>query len=119
MADIAVTHCIPASALILEEKSITLPDNVKKTLDLFEAMRWQPQSITYVITNYAMRRAHMEWYKFTPWDIDIKAVAASQQSPYFAPDTWYNDAHTTSLVLNEYAKLIIESKMDLLRKEII
>ena len=59
----------------------------------------------------------MEWYKFTPWSMQVKTVSAHPQSQAFTEDGWHTDKVAATLVLNEYAKLILETKMDLLRRD--
>lgn len=117
MAAFAVENGVLSESLLLEEKSITLPDNVKRTLDLLESKQWKPLSVTLVATDFVLQRARMEWYKFTPWDITIKTIAAAAQSTRFTKEGWCTDKETIALVLNEYAKLVIESKIDLMRME--
>lgn len=117
MAQFATDAGVPDSALITEDKSITLPDNVKRSLDLLETMSWRPKSITLVATNFVLRRAMMDWYKFTPWDVEIKTVSPPVQSARFSASGWHKDDLTIQLVLNEYAKMVIESKMDMLRRD--
>lgn len=117
MAQFATDAGVPESAIIIEDKSITLPDNVKRSLDLLETMNWHPKSITLVATNFVLRRAMMDWYKFTPWDIEIKTVSPPVQSERFSASGWHKDDMTVQLVLNEYAKTVIEAKMDLLRRD--
>jgi hypothetical protein len=117
MLKVAIDSGVPPEHVIFEEASITLPDNVKKTLDLLEQENWQPASITIVATNFVLQRALMDWYKFTPWNIAIKTVAAHPQSLRFTEDGWYKDKEATALVLNEYVKLVYESKIDLMRRD--
>jgi len=117
MAEFIVQQGVPETVLTLEEQSITLPDNVKCTLDLLERQNWRPQSITLIATNFVLTRATMEWYKFCPWDIKIKAVAAHPRSDKFTPSGWWKNADTIALVLNEYVKLVIESRIDLMRRD--
>jgi len=117
MAMFAIERGIPSDALIVEESSITLPDNVKRTIDLLESMDWRPSLLTIVATNFVLTRAVMEWYKFCPWDIEIKPVAARSQSSRFTNDGWTSDDECIALVLNEYAKLVLESKIDLMRRD--
>jgi uncharacterized SAM-binding protein YcdF (DUF218 family) len=117
MADFAIEKGIPKDHLILEQASVTLPDNVKRTIDLFEVMNWRPAALTIVATNFVLTRATMEWYKFCPWDITIVPVAAYPQSSKFTAEGWYNDSSTIALVLNDYAKIVLESKIDLMRRD--
>jgi hypothetical protein len=117
MARVAIDAGVPPEAITIEDRSITLPDNVKRSLDLLETMNLQPKSVTLVATNFVLQRAKMEWYKFTPWDIEIKTVSPPVQSARFSADGWHRDDLTVRLVLNEYAKMVIEVKMDLLRTD--
>lgn len=116
MATFALEHGVPKESLILEEESITLPDNVKRTIDLLESMDWHPSSMTIIATNFVLARATMEWYKFCPWEIMIKPVSARPQSATFTEDGWYKDMDSVAIVLNEYAKIILETKIDLMRQ---
>ena len=116
MAKFAHDVGVPTSDLILEENAITIPDNVKRGIDLLIALDWKPASITLVATDFILSRAKMDWYKFTPWDIQIKVTAPHAQSPNFTKEGWYKDSKTVALVLNEYAKLVLETKVDLIQK---
>lgn len=117
MAQFATSIGVEESDIILEKESITVPDNVKRTIDLLERMEWHPKSITLVATDFILQRAVMEWYKFTPWKIEIKTVASHAQKAHFSPELWHTDEETIALILNEYAKIVIESKMDLIRQD--
>ena len=116
MGEFAAENGIPRESLVLEEKSVTLPDNVKRTIDLLEEMNWRPVSLVIVATNFVLTRAQMEWYKFCPWNIEIIPVAAHPQSQRFTADGWSTDDATIALVLNEYVKIVVESKIDLMRR---
>jgi DUF218 domain len=117
MAKFARLAGVPTSDLILEESAITIPDNVKRSVDLLISLDWKPASITLIATDFVLSRAKMDWYKFTPWDIEIKVVAPQSQSINFTKDGWYKDEKTIALVLNEYSKLVLETKMDLIRED--
>jgi len=117
MSKVAIEKGVPANDLLLEEASITIPDNIKRTLDLLETMDWQPSSITVIATNFVLQRAVMDWYKFTPWSITVRAVAAHPQAERFTSEGWHKDEEAIALVLNEYAKLVLESKIDLMRRD--
>jgi hypothetical protein len=118
MAEFAQHAGIPTSDIILEERAITIPDNVKRSIDLLIALNWKPARITLIATDFVLSRAKMDWYKFAPWAIEIKVIAAQSQSLNFTKEGWYKDKKTVALVLNEYAKLVLETKMDLIRKDL-
>jgi len=117
MAQFAIDAGVPRDAILIERNSITLPDNVKRTLDMFDEQRFQPDRICIVATTYIMRRAYMEWYKFTPWDIEIVPVAATAKSAELQRENWHTSERGIRMLLNEYAKIILEHKMDLIRRE--
>ena len=115
MCEYAVSKGIPVDAIAIENKSVTIPDNVKRTLDLFEGSHNWPKSLIVVASPFVLRRCEMEWFKFSPKPIQIIPVASTIMSPELNREGWAKSAHGIRAVLNEYAKLVIESKMDLLR----
>ena len=119
MQNYALRHGVPSEAVFVEPDSITLPDNVKRTIDDFEAREYHPKRIIIVASTYILRRAYMEWYKFTPWDIQIIPVSAANDdlSENLRRTTWHVSEKGVWMLLNEYAKIVIEQKMDLIRKE--
>ena len=111
MADYAITHGVPADDIIIEDQAISIPDNVKRSIDLWEAMQWYPQRITLVTSEFNVRRAEMNIYEFTPWPVEI-FIASPEPSSMLRADTWIETERGRRLILNEYAKLIIESAID-------
>jgi len=117
MADVAAGEGVPRSALILEHKAITIPDNVKRSLDLFEEIEFRPSKLLIVASAFALRRCAMDWYKLTPWEIEIVPVASGSMSYDLTREGWTTTSRGIRVVLNEYAKLVFETKMDLLRRD--
>lgn len=117
MANYAIERGVQGDDIMLETRSITLPDNVKRTIEMLETLNWEPRSLTIIATNLFQTRAVMEWYKFAPWDITIKPVAARPLSSKFTAEGWTDYSDVIALVLNEYAKMIFETKIDLLKNE--
>ena len=66
MAEYAQDHGVPARDIIIEDQSISIPDNVKRSIDCWEAMLWCPRRITLVTSEFNVRRAEMNMYKFAP-----------------------------------------------------
>lgn len=116
MAEYAQQAGVSGADIILEESAITIPDNVKRTIDLLVVLNWKPTSVTLIATDFVLSRAMMDWYKFTPWDIEIKTVAPQSQSINFTKHGWHKDTKTVNLVLNEYAKLVLEAKIAIMQK---
>lgn len=117
MAEVATNESVPRSALLLEPEAITIPDNVKRTLDLFEKVEFRPTKLLIVASPFVLRRCAMDWYRFTPWDIQAIPIASDSISPDLTREGWTTTLRGIRVVLNEYAKLILEAKMELLRRE--
>lgn len=117
MAEVAVGEGIPRSSLLLESRAITIPDNVKRSLDLFETINFRPRKLLIIASPFVLRRCVMDWYKFTPWNIEITPVASELASHDLTQKGWTKTSRGIRVILNEYAKLIFETKMDLLRYE--
>ena len=111
MAEYAQDHGVPARDIIIEDQSISIPDNVKRSIDCWEAMLWCPRRITLVTSEFNVRRAEMNMYKFAPWPVEI-FTASPEPSPVLRADTWVATDRGRRLILNEYAKIIIESTID-------
>jgi hypothetical protein len=117
MKDVAMRAGVPEPCIIVEPDSVTLPDNVKRSLDLFDEMQWRPMKLIIIATTFVLRRAYMEWYKFTPWDIEI--ISTSPKPPAdMHVETWSQSERGVRMLLNEYAKMVIEHKMDREREKI-
>ena len=106
-----IVHGVPADNIIIEDQAISIPDNVKRSIDLWEAMQWYPQRITLVTSEFNVRRAEMNIYEFTPWSVEI-FTASPEPSSMLKADTWTETERGRRLILNEYAKLVIESTID-------
>ncbi|MBP7760540.1 YdcF family protein [Candidatus Saccharibacteria bacterium] len=113
MKRVAMKAGVPERAIIVENQSVTLPDNVKRTLDLFYEMNWHPRDLIVIATTVIKARAYMEWYKFTPWDIEIHMLSPKPSDSDMTEDGWFRTERGVRIVLNEYAKIVGEHKMDL------
>ena len=87
MADYAINQSVLADDIIIEDQAISIPDNVKRSIDLWEAMHWYPQRITLVTSEFNVRRAEMNIYEFTPWPVEI-FTASPEPSSMLKADTW-------------------------------
>ncbi|MFZ1812633.1 MAG: YdcF family protein [Candidatus Saccharimonadales bacterium] len=117
MKQVAIAAGVPERAIMVESQSVTLPDNVKRTLDLFDEMDWHPRDLIVIATTVVTARAYMEWYKFTPWDIEIHMMSPKPTDPDLTENGWFRMERGVRIVLNEYAKIVIEHTMDMIRQD--
>jgi uncharacterized SAM-binding protein YcdF (DUF218 family) len=99
--------------IIIETKSITIPDNVKKSIDLFEKNNFYPSSILLITSPFNMRRAYTNWQKFCPINYSPKILrVGSRVSKMYNKDNWFKNEHGLNIVFNEYFKIRGEHLID-------
>ena len=110
-ADYAISEGIPAEAIIVEECSITTSDNVKRSFDMWQDMDWKPTRVTLVTSEFHLLRAYADMYKFSDYDIEIY-TASPMPTDDLNEINWIKSEFGRRVILNEYAKLIMGSKVD-------
>lgn len=110
-AEFAVLHGVPKEAIFVENRSIATPDNVKRVVDAWQLSGWQPQTVTIVTSEFNIRRAEMDMYKFPLREVRIFA-AAPPPSDELNSQNWIKTERGRRIIINEYAKLIMENKID-------
>lgn len=103
-AALAIEAGVPQEALIIEGDSITVPDNIRRTLNMMDAQGMPYHSFIIVNSPYTQRRGWCTWKKHTPEDVDIYRVNCGT-GPDFARDTWYKNPNGLNVVLGEFIKL--------------
>lgn len=112
MSEVAIQHGVNPSDIILEENAITLPDNVKRSLDVLDERGFIPHKVTIIAANFSLLRARMEWYKYPDEPIEIVAISPEPVNPDNTSARWFLNPESTNLVLNEYAKIFGEVCID-------
>jgi len=110
-ANFAIKNGVSCDDIFIENRSIATPDNVKRSVDAWEKMRWQPHQIAFVTSEFNLRRAEMDLYKFAPWRVELFGVAPPV-SDELSSRKWILSRRGRQIVLNEFAKLIMEQKID-------
>lgn len=103
-AEFALKAGVPQQALIIEKESITIPDNVRRTLNLMDAQGMPYTSFVIVNSPYAQRRGWCVWKKHTGEHVTIHRVN-SATGEKFAPHQWYKNEDGLRVVLGEFIKL--------------
>lgn len=95
---------ISAGAIITEQASITVPDNVRSSLNLLDTLNIHPTSIVLVNSPYSQRRGWAIFKKFLDQSVTLYRVN-SACGPEYQKENWYKQEHTVRVVLNEYIKM--------------
>lgn len=103
-AALALKAGVPEEALIVEKKSITIPDNVRRTLNMMDARKMPYGSLIIVNSPYVQRRGWCVWKKHTPDRVSIYRVN-SGTGERFSSGAWYKNGDGLKVVLGEFVKL--------------
>ncbi len=97
LASYAIENGVVKNNIIIENQGISLPDNVKRTLDLWEESNYNPKSIIIVTSPFVMRRAHIEWQKFPNFDLKITRQCCAV-SDTFSRENWYKNEVSLNII---------------------
>ncbi len=103
-ANAAIAAGIPKTAIIMEERSITLVDNIRRSLDLLESMHKRFDSLTIINSPFAQRRGWAMWRKYLDDKIKLYRVNCTPGADDNA-EQWYRNEDGLRVVLGEYVKL--------------
>jgi len=98
----AISQGVPRENIITEIKSVSIPDNVKSTLNLLEEKGIGYKKIILVNSPYAQRRG---WVHFNKFMCKTKFIRVNAESLKFGRDNWYKTESGIKLVLNEFVKM--------------
>lgn len=97
---------IPPQAIITEEKSISIPDNVRSSLNLMDKMDLRFESMILVNSPYVQRRGWCHFKKYLPDKIKIYRVNCLTK-PDYTKGNWYKNENGIRVILNEFVKMKI------------
>lgn len=103
-AEIAMANGVPQSAILIEDESITLVDNIKRSLSLLESSGTSVNSLIIVNSPYVQRRGWCMWRKYLPDSCRLYRVNCAT-GPDLRPETWYRNQDGLRVVLGEFIKL--------------
>lgn len=102
-SDIAREKGVPEEAILIEPASITIPDNVRCSLNLLDQKGIQTTSIVLVNSPYTQRRGWAHFKKYTSDSTKLIRVN-SRTADQYKRDTWYKSPIGIDVVLSEYFK---------------
>lgn len=101
---LAIEAGVPAEAIITENRSITIPDNVRSSLNLLEAQGRTFSSIVLVNSPYSQRRGWAHFKKYLPDSVQVIRVNANTIEKY-QRDKWFANEDGIRMMANEFVKL--------------
>ncbi len=104
--DLAVAAGVPDQDIILETNSITIPDNVRSGLNLFDQINFHPTKLILVNSPYVQRRGWCHFQKYLPENIEVIRHNCGTGEK-FSRDGWFTNPEGIKIVLNEFIKMRI------------
>jgi len=111
LAQYARDQGIPASALILENNSITVPDNVKRSLNLLEKESISHQSIILVNAPFSQRRGWAHFNKMSKKGTRLIRSNTDKVSEQFSRNGWYRSQAGVRVIIKEFFGLRVSRLM--------
>jgi len=98
----AIEHGVPGDALIVEKNSITVPDNVKRSLNILEETHVPHRSIILVNSPFSQRRGWVHFSKMSSVGTKLLRANVDKVSDTFSRDGWYKNETGVKVVIKEF-----------------
>ena len=109
----AIEKGIPKEDILIDPKSITIADNVRRSLNLFDKWKLYYSKMILVTSWFAMRRSWAFMMKYVPTECNLYRVS-SDVSPDgdFTKDGWWKNENGIKVIFNEYVKMKIGAELN-------
>ncbi len=97
---------VPEDAIIIEPNSLTIPDNVRSSLNLLDHEGVAYKSLALVTSPFCQRRTWACVKKYVPPETVITRIN-SQATDIYSRDHWSESEQGIRVILNEYVKMAI------------
>ncbi|OYV83504.1 MAG: hypothetical protein B7X04_03910 [Parcubacteria group bacterium 21-54-25] len=101
-AQFAIKHGVPQDNIIVEKESITVPDNVKRSLNLLERESIKHDSIILVNSAFSQRRGWAHFNKMSEVGTKLIRANVDKISDTFSRDAWYKNETGTKVIMKEF-----------------
>jgi uncharacterized SAM-binding protein YcdF (DUF218 family) len=98
--------------IIIETKSITVPDNVRSGLNLLDSLNVKVGSIICVIAWFAMRRAEATLQKYTKVGTVVFKVSPATSNPELSKESWFKNELGIKTIFNEFVKMKVAMELN-------
>ncbi len=106
-AELAVKRGVPKEDIFLEKESITVPDNVKRSLNLLEKEKIKHNTILLVNSPFSQRRGWAHFSKMSKVGTKILRANSDKVSNIFTINNWYKNETGIKTITKEFFALRI------------
>lgn len=108
----AISLGVPRESILIEPNSVTIPDNVKTSLNMMDNFGIDYGSIITVIAWFAQRRAWSYLMKFSPKATKVYRVNTIIDSGRLSKSEWYKNEFGLKVIFNEFVKLWVSVRLN-------
>jgi uncharacterized SAM-binding protein YcdF (DUF218 family) len=108
---LAMEQGVAADKVITENKSVTIPDNVRSSLNLLDEQGVQCSSLILVNSPYTQRRGWIHFKKYLPDTVKIVRVNSDTIGKYHK-DKWFANEDGVRTLANEFVKMKIATTLN-------
>jgi len=112
LGEFAVKRGVPEDVLILEKEAISVPDNVKRSLNLLEKENIPHSSIILVNSTFSQRRGWVHFSKMSNEGTKLLRVNADKVTERFSREGWYRDEVGTRVIIKEFFGLWVSNMIN-------
>lgn len=100
----AIEKGVPIEAILIEINSITIPDNIRSSLNILGKLGFSLRSLILVNSPYTQRRGWCHFRKYLSDEVRIYRVNCATKDDYLK-ENWYENEKGIRAVLNEFVKM--------------
>ena len=102
----ATENGVPESAILVEPDSVTVADNVRRSLNLMDKLKVEIKKMIMVISWYVQKRAWMTMEKYVPAGTKLINVNAwTEPDSPVSPTKWFESDYGINIIFNEFLKM--------------
>lgn len=102
----ALSHGVPKNKIITENESISIPDNIRSSLNLLDTKEIVYRNIILVNSPYAQRRGWCFFKKYILNNINLIRINSDIHHDLMK-NSWYKNEYGIRVILSEFIKMKI------------
>lgn len=103
---------VPKEKIIVEDKSITIPDNVRSSFNLLDKLGEKHESVIIVLAWFALRRAWVHLMKYGEENIKICRTETEIVDPNLLKDNWHRNELGIKTIFDQFVKMKVAQEMN-------
>lgn len=111
MKNFAIADGLPVESILIEKNSISIPDNVKSSLNYLDSIGLGFSSLILVNSPFAQRRGWAHFKKYLPDSMKIYRVNSGVGEKY-SKDAWFKSEEGIKVIINEYIKMKVATVLN-------